>query len=558
MKRRTYYLFILKGLAPLMLIFLITGCSEDILDVKPLNGYSDLDVFEDAALLQNYVNGSYRSLRTPFRDENTFTDGLTDNAYNQHGSADGQIRRYTSGEVNRDNGEDITFGLWSHCYSYIHNANLFFEKIEGSSIPLEQLEVMEGEMRFLRAYNYFELFKYYGGVPLISETFQLGQESYEVTRGTIDETVAFILNDIDLAISLLPSKTELPPAGKASMEAAMALKGRLLLYAASPLYNENGDQEKWEAARDANKAVMDLTSVTLVKEFARWESMFLGNTDEEVIFRRQYTPKNDQGWGVNTWLFPNGKSGWSNTTPTQDLVDSFELVSGELPSESATYDSQDPYVDRDPRFYETIVYNTAPFQDGTYDPYVDKDDPSNSDLAGIDSRVSRASPHNASRTGYTFKKWANENLAWDTGNTGPYIFYRKTEAYLNYAEAQIELGNESEARNAINKIRNRTGMPDISTSGQALLEDYRNERRVEFVLEDHRFFDIRRWKIGPQVMNSAKMGVDVLKTGEATFEYDYDLTADSNIFWDDKMYLLPIPFSEIQRSNNSLKQNPGY
>ncbi|NVN19067.1 RagB/SusD family nutrient uptake outer membrane protein [Muricauda sp. HICW] len=556
MKRRTYYLFKLKGLAPLILIFLLTGCSEDILDVKPLNGYSELDVFEDAALLQNYVNGSYRALRTPLRDENTFTDGLTDNAYNQHGSAEGQIRRYTRGEVDRENGEEITFGLWSHCYSYIRNANLFFEKIEGSSIPAEELDIMEGEMRFLRAYNYFELFKYYGGVPLISETFELGQESYEVTRGTIDETVDFILNDIDLAISLLPSKSELP-AGKASMEAAMALKGRLLLYAASPLYNANGDQEKWEVARDANKAVMDLTSVTLA-DFGNWESMFLGNTDEEVIFRRQYTPKNDQGWGVNTWLFPNGKSGWSNTTPTQDLVDSFELVSGELPSESATYDPQDPYVDRDPRFYETIVYNTAPFQDATYDPYVDKDDPSNSELAGIDSRVSPASPHNASRTGYTFKKWANDNLAWDAGNTGPYIFYRKTEAYLNYAEAQIELNNESEARNAINAIRNRAGMPDISTSGQALLEDYRNERRVEFVLEDHRFFDIRRWMIGPETMGSPKMGVDVLKTGDATFEYDYDLTADSNIFWDDKMYMLPIPFSEIQRSNNSLDQNPGY
>ncbi|WP_405383067.1 RagB/SusD family nutrient uptake outer membrane protein [Maribacter sp. LLG6340-A2] len=548
----------MKMRSMVMLAFIATlfiSCSEEILDVKPLNGYSELDVFDDAALLQNYVNGNYQTLRTPLRDENTFTDGLTDNAYNQHGSAEGQIRTYTRAEVDRENGEGITFGLWAHSYYYIRNANLFFEKIENSSIPVEDLNPMEGEMRFLRAYNYFELLKYYGGVPLIDSTFELGQDSYDVTRATIDETVAFILNDIDLAISLLPAKAD-SQEGKATMEAAMALKGRLLLYAASPLYNPSGSQSKWEAARDANKAVMDLSSVSLV-EFENWTPMFLGGTDQEVLFQRQYTPKNDQGWGVNVWLFPNSNSGWSTTTPTQDLVDSYELVSGDLPSESAEYDPQDPYKDRDPRFYETIVHNDAPFKDDIYAPFVSKEDPSNPDLAGKDSRVSPISPHNASRTGYTFRKWANENLSWDGGNTGRYIFYRKTEAYLNYAEAQLALGNEIEARNAINMVRNRAGMPSISTTGDALLEDYRNERRVEFALEDHRFFDLRRWKIAPNEY-TPKTGVDVLQTTDGTFEYNYDLTSDENVRWDDKMYFLPIPFSEIQRSNEAIEQNPGY
>ena len=534
----------------------ITSCSEDILDTKPLNGYSDADVFQDAALLQNFVDGTYTALRTPFRDENTFSDGLSDNGYNQHGSADGQIRRYTSGEVDRDNGEVITFDLWQHSYDFIARTNLFFEQVEGSPIEEGRLAVMEGEMHFLRAFNYFELLKWYGGVPIITATFELGQESYSVARNTIDETVAFIVEECDLAIAQLPSKTDLPE-GKASMEAAMALKGRVLLYAASPLYNESGDQSKWQAASDANKAIMDLSSVSLVA-LDNWGAMFRGNANQEVLFERQHTQKNDQGWGVNTWLFPNSNGGWSNITPTQDLVDSYELVSGELPSESTTYDSQDPYVDRDPRFYETILFNGASFKDGTYDPFLDKDDPSDEDLAGLDSRISPLSPHNASRTGYTFRKWVQEDLGEFSGNLGPYIFYRKTEAYLNYAEAQIELGNEDEARNAINQIRSRAGMPDITTSGQQLLEDYRNERRVEFALEEHRFFDIRRWQIGPDALNTPKMGVDVYKTQTGDFEYDYSLTADNNINWQDKMYFLPIPFDEIQRSGGALEQNPGY
>ena len=397
-----------KAALGLSTVLLITSCSEDILETKPLNGYSEVDVFADAALLQNFVNGTYRSLRTPFRDENTFTDGLTDNAYNQHGSAENQIRRYTSGEVSPDNGEAITFNLWSNSYYWIRQTNLFFEQIENSPIDENELNRMAGVMHFLRAYNYFELLKWYGGVPILTETFELGQESYAVERNSIDEVVAFIVEEADLAIEQLPSKTTLP-GGKASMEAAMALKARTLLYAASPLFNESGDQSKWQAASDANKAVMELSSVSLV-EFENWDDMFRGDVDTEVIFERQYTQENNQGWGVNLWLFPNSNGGWATITPTQDLVDSYELVSGELPEESEEYDPQNPYVNRDPRFYETILYNGAPFKDGTYDPYLDYEDPTNSELAGLDSRISPMSPHNASRTGYNFIKWTQEDL----------------------------------------------------------------------------------------------------------------------------------------------------
>ncbi|MBT34271.1 MAG: RagB/SusD family nutrient uptake outer membrane protein [Thalassobius sp.] len=553
MNYRKLYIYLIAVLS------VLASCSDDILDTKPLNGYSEIDVFADEALLRNFVNGTYRGFRHPFDDENSLTDGLTDNAYNQHGSAEGTIKTYTRAEVNPSNGEGVTRNLWTSAYAYIRRTNLFMEKTTDSSIEGDVLASMEGEMRFIRAYLYFDLLRWYGSVPLITRTFELDDESLAVSRSSAEEIAAFIVEECNTAITQLPSITDGDyELGRASVEAAMALKARTLLYAASPLFNESGDQSKWQSASDANKAVMELSTVGLIADASEYGAMFTGDNTSEVIFSRYFTEVNNQGWGINLWLFPSSAGGWANTTPTQDLVDSYELTNGMSPANPESgYDDQDPYVNRDPRFYETILYNGAPFKSGEYEYFLDKDDPTNSALAGKDSRYSTASPHNASRTGYNFRKWVQENEGEYSGNTGPWIVFRLAEFYLNYAEAQIALGNETEARTAINAIRERVGMPAISDTGDELVERYRSERRVELVLEDHRFFDIRRWEIGPEIMTKPATGVDVYKNGDV-YEYIYDMTADDTRTWDERMYLLPIPIDEIQRSGNSLDQNPGY
>jgi hypothetical protein len=539
---------------------LLWACSDDILDKKPLNGYSEVDVFADEALLRDYVNGTYRSIRFPFDDENSLTDGLTDNAYNQHGSAESTIKIYTRAEVSQDDGEGVTRNLWTQAYAGIRRVNLFFEKTQDSDLDAEALKTLGGQMQFLRAYLYFDLLRWYGSVPLITKTYGLN-ESYEVTRASYDEIVNFIVTECNDAITKLPSMTDAGySSGVASVEAAMALKARTLLYAASALYNTSADDSKWTAARDANKAVMDLAGVSLAGNATQYGAMFRGTNANEVIFARYFTQTNNQGWGVNVWLFPNSNGGWATTTPTQNLVDDYELTNGLLPSEAGSgYNDQNPYVNRDPRFYETILYNGASFKGGVYSPYRDKTYPDSSLLAGKDSRftISTNSPHNASKTGYNFRKWSQESEAWDAGNKGPWIIFRLSEFYLNYAEAQIELENYDEARNAINAIRSRFGMPDVTESGDELKERYRRERRIELALEDHRFFDIRRWKIGPESLDKPALGVDVYKAG-ASFDYIYGMVADNTRKWDDKMYFLPIPATEIQRSNNSLTQNSGY
>ncbi len=550
----------MKGISLICLLAIaisVVSCSDDILESRPFDGYIEEDVFGSEVLLRDFVNGTYRSsLRHPFDDQNSLTDGLTDNAFNQHGSAEASIKVYTRAEIDENNGEGVTRNLWAQAFSSVQRINLFFDGINSSPVESAAKTQLTGEMRFLRAYVYFDLMRWYGGVPLFTTAFEL-DDDFNVSRNTVEEVGNFVIEQCDLAITELSSiSQESYELGRASVEATMALKAKAALYLASPLFNPTNDQDKWVAARDANEAVMNLTSVSLVTDGSEYGALFRGESTSEVIFARYFTTVINQGSGVNQWLMPNSVEGWGNTTPTQDLVDSYELTNGLLPSEAGSgYDPQDPYINRDPRFYETILFNGAAFQDGTYDYFLDISGIDS--LQGKDSERSSKSPHNASRTGYNFRKWVLEDQAYNTGNTGPWVIYRLGEFYLNYAEAEIALGNDAEARNAINEVRSSFGMPAITEAGAALTARYRRERRVHLVLEDHRFFDMRRWQIGDEVLGKPATGV-LVTNDNGNMIYDFSRITDETRLWDDKMYLLPIPFDEIQKSGGTLTQNTGY
>lgn len=544
------------------------SCSK-VLDIAPLDAFSDESVFQDEATLNLFVNGTYVGIRHSFAGDYVLNEGMTDNSFSKYSGAH---QAYTSGEINRDNGESATGGLWSGAYGVIRRVNLFMEQIGGSSIPAASLDRLEGEMRFIRAFKYFELLDAYGGVPIITSTFALDAPTFEVERNTIDQTVTFIVSECDAAIDKLAAFNATAK-GKASKEAAMALKARTLLYAASPLFNPSNDQAKWVAARDANKAVMDLPGFDIIDRGTAQDyyNTFNGVNQSEIIFARYFTPTNPQNGnnGSNSMFFPNGFDSYCPHVPTQDLIDQYEMTNGMLPLEAGSgYDPQHPYANREPRFYANFLFNGAVF----YDPYSakavrpleyyrDRNDPNNADLNGRESRGARFYPDGASATSYNFKKYTVEGLgAYNFGNarqTNPWIYFRKSEFYLNYAECQIALGEEEEARSALNRIRQKVDLVPVTASGDELLERYRRERRVELIVEDHRLSDIRRWKIGPEALDKPAMGVDVYRNG-TIMEYEYDFQVDINRRWDDKMYWFPIPYSEIQRSNQKLTQNPGY
>jgi hypothetical protein len=279
---------------------------------------------------------------------------------------------------------------------------------------------------------------------------------------------------------------------------------------------------------------------------------------------------------------PNGYNNWAGNTPIQEFVDDYEMMDGTRFDWNNPTHKADPYVNRDPRFYVSILYDGAPWK-----PRGRTEDPANeiqtgtyfesaAKIVGLDTRQGPIENWNGSFTGYYFRKFIDPdpNLRDNSGRqTVPWPYFRYTEAIFNYAEALIELGDDATARQWLNKIRFRAGMPALTESGDALRVRYRNERRIEMAYEEQRFFDARRWMIASNTLGRKTTFINVegtLKPGASApvpyrkdktkFNYSYIPVVNNDLenrTWNDKMYFRPITLGETQR-NNLLVQNPGY
>lgn len=532
----------------LCLIFALslTSCN-DFLDRKPLDKMTEDDVFNDDALLAAYVNACYNAYPTGF--EEAMMSSTTDETYTRHGKESSII--VSKGEMTPDNitsfdaGRFSNFNYWEKAYEYLRNINIFFEKIDGANVSKDLKSRLTGEMEFIRAFIYSNLIWRFGGVPIVTHSFALGDNNYSLPRSSYDECVDYIISDLNDAIKRLPAKMEGENSGRASADACKALKARVLLYAASPLNNPNNDKSKWEKARDASLDVINLPGYELAKDY---RSLFLED-NKEIIFKREYTKAN--GHRMNLFNSPNGYDGWGGNCPLQNIVDDYEMkLTGKKPVEEGSgYDPKYPYQGRDPRFYASILYNGAMYRGRPVEVFIPK---------GKDSSQGDIGSWNTSLTGYYLYKFMDENQSLSETNTQPWIFFRLAEFYLNYAEAEFYLGNEEECRDAINKVRNRESvkMPAVTESGDQLLEKLRNERRIELAFENHRYFDLRRWRIAEAYENIDAKGIEVVKKDDGTFSYNPITVLERKFL--PQHYLLPIPRSEIIKSNNSLIQNPYY
>ncbi|CAN5383655.1 RagB/SusD family nutrient uptake outer membrane protein [soil metagenome] len=592
-------------------VFFIS-CNEDLLDVQPLDAISEDNVFSDPKFLQNYVYNIYNGIRPHWSPGTGGYIGMTDiavSAPDTHDRANG-IREYLQGNNTPDNITQLT-NIWNEQYDFIRRANIFFEKVEDSQIDPQVIQMTKGEVHFLRGWMYFELIRTFGGVPLITKTFNLNDESYDVPRSTYDECAQFVLGECELAIGLLDGASA--GAGKVSKEAAMALKARMLLYMASPLNNPSNDQSKWQAAAVATKAVID-AGFTL---HPTHEDLFKQpvKTDETVFGRSFTAGSRIPDWGYNYDYWPSGFDARQRIMPTQNFINMFQLTNGEYPylpdgitvNPTSGYDPQNPNENRDPRYYSYILYPGAgpvSIIDGAksttrvYEYWEDanpnadnlppyqnpnKVDPMNGQELfdyGRDSKtywLKGLTPfHWRVQTGYSFRKlldFEGPRASFDYDYSQLVVFMRLAEFYLNYAEIQIALGNEELAREYINLVRKRpsVNMPDITSSGADLVLDYRNERAIELHLEDSRFWDLLRWKAAPgnvdlnPIRGLKKVTMDWSGAQEGdllgTLNYTYGEIeeVDPRFQWPgDYYYLFPIPREEIQRSNNSIVQNPGY
>jgi len=450
----------------------------------------------------------------------------------------------------------LDFWVSPNGYSYwpvITNCNIFFKNIEAAPVEESLKKRMTGEMKFLRAYAYFNLVSFFGGVPLITSPFNL-TDDFNLPRNTYDECMDFVVKEFDAAADLLPLTYAAKDLGRLTKGAALAAKSRALLYMASPLNNPSNATEKWEAAAKAAKAVIDLNVYSL---FPSYKDQFLveNSYNPEAIWTRPYNYSvSSEGTYLELQLYPNGYSGFGQVAPYHNIVDSFEMISGKLPKDDPSYDPQNPYVNRDPRFYATILYDGAPFKGREVETFIP---------GGKDSREGPISSWNATETGYYVRKFIEESITDpSTTNQGnqSWIFFRYAEILLNYAEAEYFLGEEATARDYVNMVRSRPGvqMPAITEGGAQLLTRIQHERQIELCFEDHRYFDVRRWKIAPVALNVLPKRMDIVKdpvTGKKT--YTVNTMENFTFGFTDKNYLLPIPRSEIDK-NPQLAQNPGY
>ena len=421
--------------------------------------------------------------------------------------------------------------------------------------------------------------------------------------------------------------------GRATANAGLALKSRILLYAASDMHDiptlqsktsflsgyaapevlgyTSGDRvARWQTAKVAAKAVMDAAGsgykldlnapVTAEQGRNNYMSIAMGGGSKapgvdasaasEIIFGRYFVPEKDEG-GSYQGLYngPNGYHNWAGNTPFGLLVDDYEMMDGSKFDWNNAALKSAPYKNRDPRLYASILYDGADWKprdliSGNVDPanqiqtgqYDLKIGGTLVNFNGLDTRSSTIEDWNGSRTGYYVRKFIDPDPGIVDNNTRQYLpwpFFRYTEAVFNYIEACIELGEDPEARNWLNKIRFRSGMPAITESGTALRDRYRNERRIEMSFEEQRYHDARRWLIAPTTLGRKITFISVLgkfkpgkelngtyKHDETIYNYTYTPVVDENHedrTWLDKMYFRPINLDEINK-NDKLVQNPGY
>lgn len=533
----------------LVAILALNSC--DVLDMKPLDKVSDTDVWEDSALIELYVNASYNSINHEFSPH--MLSDASDETYCIHNWANFWVIQ--KGEMTSDNVTSISekINYWKSAYSNIRTINVFFDRINDAPVETVLKNRMKGEMKFIRAWIYANLIWRYGDVPLITNLFELNQD-YKVKRDSYSDCVDFITKELDEAITLLPAKSSSETLGRATGDACKALKARVLLYAASEQNNPSHLKEKWEAAAEATKAVLD-AGYSLGNDY---QSVFLEDNDE-IIFARYFTQANSTDFMLLNGR--NGSNGWTGENPTQNLVNAYEMTNGELPylneelplkiNPASGYDESNPYVGRDPRLDASILHDGSMWAGRETETW----------HGGLDSPESSIGSWNASKTAYAFKKFMVESIP-PAGSSvkpeNPWIFFRLAEFYLNYAEIMYELGNEEQAREYVNKVRARqsVNMPPVTASGDKLRDKIRNERRVELAFEGHRFFDVRRWCIADETENRDLLAMNIQKQADGSKTYEVTMLLKRSFLEQHK--LVPIPRTEIDKSEGSLVQNPGY
>lgn len=540
---------------------LLTTTSCDFMDCDESDNYTLQEIQGSYNRVKQFVTSIYGYLPSDFcNTHGAMLDAATDDAIHVYESS--AIQRIVNGTWSANYTVDDKFAYY---YNAIHDANYYLTTLSGLTFDtwengddyqdwMQNYDNYQYQVRFLRAYFYFELVRRYQNVPLITKP--LSQtEANQIEPSSAQEVLKFIINECTEIAPKLPIKsTSIAQAenGRATRAMAMALKSRAALYAASPLYNTNGDNAKWtEAAKASHDIIASACELGLgLDTYANLFKSKNYNSKEVILCRPTGTSKTFEQAN-----YPMGVTGGNTTTcPTENLASAFEMKDGRAFDWNDPTMKANPYKDRDPRFYLTIVHN------GMLWPAKKAVDISEGGANGLPLT-------NATTTGYYLRKYVDNSISFEAGSTTAathhnWILFRYAEVLLNYAEAMIHVNGNCDfkdatytmsAREALNAVRKRAGMPEVAACSQdEFLTRVKHERRVEMAFEGQRFWDLRRWKNLDETKNIYAVRIT---HHDGVLSYEKTLLSERSV--SDKLYFYPIANVELFK-NKKLVQNSGW
>ncbi|MEC5145277.1 RagB/SusD family nutrient uptake outer membrane protein [Chitinophaga sp. 180180018-2] len=604
---------IISSLMFLFFLFMIISCKKDFLDKAPDDDLNIDQVFANRDYANNFLSNIYAQLPR----EAIWADNA-ENPY--HGAADELKQHYPRSFCNNmtsgtwdPNSTDIN--PWARNYGALRKANLFIEHID--KVPLDQYytqaarDRQKGEAIFLRAFFHFLLVRVYGPVPIADSSVSLDANFKAIRRQPMDKCVAYIVSQCDQAAALLPARiTEGTEYGRVPKSAALALKARVLLYMASPLFNGNPDYanfkddegnrlfpdyqaSRWQAAADAAKDCINQTEAAGYGLYfsagnnpvKNYQELFYINNNKEVLWANNEANYYNQGFydGLDVYNETISLSGFALHSPTQDMVDQYEMANGLRPITGYTSDhspiinplsgytetgftnspgpnnlyvagTSNMYVNREPRFYASINFSGAVWKTRTNGlEYWFK---------GADGKLAGGSDHFV-ETGYLLKKLSDPNFVWrpvEKTTLRTWIYFRLGEQYLNYAEALNEAqGPVPDVYKYINLIRNRAGLPGLPAglSKDDMRERVHHERQIELAFESQRYFDNHRWKMSEITDNTNIYGLNIYAGESKTDPAFFKRRVVERRIFQKKHYLWPMLKTETDK-NPKLVQNPGW
>lgn len=547
---------------------ILHGCK---IDVIPTDRYSDKIVWSNPADIDLYVYSLYN-------EPKNFAFGRIFNlGYNNASDAFTDIEKYTSTsegngtvnrlafDANRYTATSPGINYWGTAYERIRRVNEFLSGLDkyGGAIDTTLANEYRAEARFIRGYTYFWLAKLHGSVVLLN-----APTSESRARSSEDSCWNFIANDFAYAASKLPVAWPATYTGRATKGAAYGFLSRTWLYAASIADYDNKQfnndpltgvpsakkQEYYQNAANASAAVIALANQGTYQLEPNYSNIFLNRNSREALFTIFYA-KPSVVHDFDLYFAPprDVTGALAAGVPTAEMVDEYEMRDGTRFSWSNPTQAANPYQNREARFYASILYNGATWKGRVLNL-------TSSDAVEGFAEATASTDLKRTTTGYYIKKMldsTNTTIAVSKSDQ-PWHEMRLAEVYLINAEANVKLGNFSEAANALNKVRNRAGLPNTTavttTDFMAAIE---HERKVELAFEGHRFWDLRRWRKAHIVLNNMRVHGHKITSVSGVNSYTVVDADGQDRHFTTNLYYLPIPQAEVQR-NNKLVQIAGW